>query len=540
MKTPTQNTASSVSASVADAQAGIDRRTFVKTAALAGAGIAMGSTLASAADPASAIASASGGKRKRYAIVGCGGRHRMYLNAILGQYKDVAELVGVCDINKGRAARSVKAAKEAGVTIKSYCPKDGANPKKPNFDRYIPEFETMIKETKPDVVVVTTTDCAHDIYIVKAMEMGCDAITEKPMTITADKCQRILDAKKRTGKKVRVTFNYRYSPPRTQVKDLLMSGAIGDILSVDFTWLLNTRHGADYFRRWHSNKINSGGLMIHKATHHFDLVNWWLSASPVEVTAVGKREFYTPSMIKRFGLKGPGERCMTCPEGDKCGFFIDLPGTSGIKSMYLDNEKYDGYMRDRCVFRPDIDIEDTMNVIVKYDTGATLSYTLNAFNAWEGYQIAFNGTKGRLEHSIVEQIYMNAADGDDKQGAIKAGGTVVRVIPLRDPATEHTPWKGTGSHGGGDVVMLNDVFLPNPPADKYQRDSDERGGAESILIGAAANISFKTGKPVKIADMVKGLTKPPYPAMPTSKDPVEMPRRLQGNVLTRPAPKKKA
>ena len=77
-----------------------------------------------------------------------------------------------------------------------------------------------------------------------------------------------------------MTFNYRYSPPRTQVKDLLMSGVIGDILSVDFHWMLDTHHGADYFRRWHRNKQNSGGLMVHKATHHFDLVNWWLSSVP--------------------------------------------------------------------------------------------------------------------------------------------------------------------------------------------------------------------------------------------------------------------
>jgi predicted dehydrogenase len=78
-----------------------------------------------------------------------------------------------------------------------------------------------------------------------------------------------------------VTFNYRYSPFRSQVKELLMSGEIGDVLSVDFHWLLNTVHGADYFRRWHSNKAISGGLMVHKATHHFDLVNWWLSDMPV-------------------------------------------------------------------------------------------------------------------------------------------------------------------------------------------------------------------------------------------------------------------
>ena len=163
----------------------------------------------------------------------------------------------------------------------------------------------MLKELKPDCVIVTCPDAFHDDYIVRALDAGCDCITEKPLTTTPEKAQRIVDACKRNNRHVRVLFNYRYSPPRTQVKDLLMSGAIGDVMSVDFHWLLNTLHGADYFRRWHSHKAISGGLMIHKATHHFDLVNWWLGSEPEIVQAYGKREFYTPAMAKRMGLEEP-------------------------------------------------------------------------------------------------------------------------------------------------------------------------------------------------------------------------------------------
>ena len=163
----------------------------------------------------------------------------------------------------------------------------------------------MLKELKPDCVIVTCPDAFHDDYIVRALDAGCDCITEKPLTTTPEKAQRILDACKRNNRHVRVLFNYRYSPPRTQIKDLLMSGAIGDVLSVDFHWLLNTSHGADYFRRWHSQKEISGGLMIHKATHHFDLVNWWLGSDPEIVMAYGKKEFYTPAMAKRMGLAEP-------------------------------------------------------------------------------------------------------------------------------------------------------------------------------------------------------------------------------------------
>jgi len=149
--------------------------------------------------------------------------------------------------------------------------------------------------------------------------------------------------------------------------------------------------------------------MVHKATHHFDLVNWWLGDVPELVMAHGKREFYLPETARRLGLSGPHERCLTCPEKSKCTFALDIAADPAFKSLYLDNEAHDGYYRDRCVFRPEIDIEDTMNVIVSYRKGTTLSYSLNAFNAWEGYRIAFNGTKGRIEHEIVEQAFAAGA-----------------------------------------------------------------------------------------------------------------------------------
>ena len=246
--------------------------------------------------------------KKRYAQVGVGSRSLMYTDAILHEFTATSELVGLCDNNEGRLRLRAALAREQGVEVKTYP---------------AGEFEGMIRETRPDVVIVTTRDSTHDEYICRAMELGCDVITEKPMTTDAEKCQRIIDTQRRTGRKCRVTFNYRYSPPRTQVKELLMSGVIGEVLSVDFHWLLDTRHGADYYRRWHRNKANSGGLMVHKATHHFDLINWWLSAVPVEVFASGSKKFYTPQTAERYGLTKRGERCHGCPEAGRCPF---LPG----------------------------------------------------------------------------------------------------------------------------------------------------------------------------------------------------------------------
>ncbi len=459
------------------------------------------------ASPSRSVSPASG--RRRYAIVGTGSRHELYQDGIEKTHTASAQLVGICDSNPGRLEVARQRSRVNGA------------PMPPGYPAA--DFGRMLAEAKPDVVIVTTTDAAHHDYIVRAMDAGCDVITEKPMTTDADKCRQILDAQRRTGRRCRVTFNYRYSPPRSQVKDILMSGEIGEVLSVDFHWLLNTHHGADYFRRWHSHKKNSGGLMVHKSTHHFDLVNWWLGAMPVTVMATGKREFYTPQMAHRLGLQGPHDRCHTCPESRQCGFFMDLAASPSLKALYLDCEKHDGYFRDRCVFRPDIDIEDTMNVMVGYDNGATLSYSLNAFNAWEGYTVAFNGTKGRLEHTIVESVYVNGTES--VQGGIAADGVSTRVIPLRSEARDVVPWTAEGDHGGGDRLMLEDIFLPELPADKYLRAADERAGACSILVGIAANRCFETGRSVKISELVPGLARPDYAPMPPRDAPLPMPTR---------------
>ncbi|RYY24500.1 MAG: Gfo/Idh/MocA family oxidoreductase [Sphingomonadales bacterium] len=466
-------------------------------------GLAAGMATATALE---AQAATAGPKRKRYVAVGTGSRSRMFQEALWGPQKAHGELVATCDINPGRLDYVARRAAEAGVAApKPYLAAD---------------FDKMLREMKPDAVIVTPPDALHDDYIVRALDAGCDVITEKPMTTTAAKAQRIIDAVKRSGKQVRVTFNYRYSPFRSQIKELLMSGEIGDILSVDFHWLLNTVHGADYFRRWHADKAISGGLMVHKSTHHFDLVNWWLSDMPVEVSAVGKREFYTPAMGRRLGLKETHKRCLTCTEKADCSFYFDLAADPGLKALYLDNEKYDGYHRDQCVWREGITIEDTMNVIARYSGGATLSYSLNAFNAWEGYTVAFNGTKGRIEHSVVEDAVVagaTKATGDDR--------IQTRVIPMRGQPRIIEPWTGSGGHGGGDAVMLADIFDPGAKADPLMRAADHRGGAASILVGVAANRCFETGQPVKIADLVTGLDWPDYPKMPNHTDPVPMPRQ---------------
>jgi predicted dehydrogenase len=447
--------------------------------------------------------------KKRYAQVGVGSRSVMYSEAVVESFANQCELVGLCDSNEGRLRLQAAWARERGVNVPTY----GED-----------AFDRMIAETKPDVVIVTTMDSTHDSYICRALESGCDVMTEKPMTTDEHKCQHILDAKKKTGRRIIVAFNYRYALPRTQVKDLLMSGVIGNVVSVDFHWLLDTRHGADYFRRWHRNKRNSGGLMVHKATHHFDLVNWWLSTTPEVVYATGTRNFYVPETAERYGLAKRGERCLDCPEAERCPFYMDMRPYPGLKSMYLDAEQYDGYFRDRCVFSAEIDIEDTMDVAVIYRNGARMSYSLHAFMPWEGYSVAFNGTKGRLEHTCMETAYFSG-DGS-VPGELQPEGTKIRIYPHFRSGYEVEVWHSKGGHGGGDPIMLQALFACESPEDKYRRAADERAGAWSILTGIAANRSIEGGQPVRITELVHGLEEPDYPPMPSPAEPLELPAEV--------------
>jgi predicted dehydrogenase len=438
---------------------------------------------------------------RRYALIGAGARAGLYIDAIAGQYGASARLVGLCDQNAGRLELARRRVNELGGGDPAVC---------------LPgNFETMLAATGAQIVFVATPDANHHEYIVRAMNAGCDVISEKPLTTTPESCEKIMAARARTGRKCRVIFNLRYSPTCLQVKQLLSRGEIGAILSVDFHWMLDTAHGADYFRRWHSHKVNSGGLMIHKATHHFDLANWWIGGLPASVYATGKREFYTPHTARALGLADAHERCLTCPESDRCSFRLDLPVDPILRSLYLEQEGYDGYIRDRCVFRRDIDIEDNMNVLVRYDTGATLTYSLNAFSAWEGYTVAFNGTGGRLEYRF--------GDAPTAAGEKRANAVRLTIVPLRGAVREITPAIETGRHQGGDGIMLDDLLLDSPPPDPYLRAADERAGAAAALVGMAANRCFNTNQPVEIASLVAGLRRPDYSPMPSAGTTVPMP-----------------
>lgn len=146
---------------------------------------------------------------KKYAMIGLGGRSSFFYTALAKDFKSTSVIVGLYDTNQTRMDVA-----NANLGFLSY-------PSAPIPTYKAQYFDKMMVETKPDEVIITTMDRTHDIYIIRALELGCNVITEKTMTIDEVRSKAIIDAVDKTGKKVRVTFNYRYAPHNTKVFELL-------------------------------------------------------------------------------------------------------------------------------------------------------------------------------------------------------------------------------------------------------------------------------------------------------------------------------
>jgi predicted dehydrogenase len=435
---------------------GVTRRAFVTAVG----GAAVGTALAGSSTGAAQA-------KRRYAIIGTGVRGiGMWGRPVLQQYSDVVEMVGLCDINPLRVE---VAKRQMGASC-------------PTFT----DFDKMMETAKPDLLMITTVDGVHSHYIVKALERGIDVMTEKPMVTDEVQCQAVLDAEKKAGRSIIVTFNYRYAPKHQTIKELLMSGAIGKVTSVDFSWYLDTAHGADYFRRWHRLRAKSGSLWVHKASHHFDLINWWLDADPVTVSAFGG--------LQNYGTSGPFRHttCRGCPHQSKCSYFWDITKNKDLMDLYVGCESADGYTRDGCVYKEDIDIFDTMNAIVRYSNGVSMSYSVNTFMPIEGYRVAFNGTKGRFEIRDFERQAWDAGT-DTEMYLIHNFGKRERIEPKGS---------NTGGHGGGDT-RLRDLIFRKVDAPAHMRLPNSRAGATACLTGIAARRSIDEKRPIQIADLVR-------------------------------------
>ncbi len=415
---------------------------------------------------------------KRYVVMGTGARGvGMFARPLAEDFPGQAELVGLCDANPLRVA--------AAAAMLPVSP--------PQFT----DFQEMLAAVDPDGVIVATRDSTHAEYVVAALQAGKRAISEKPLCTTAEQCRAILAAAADSDGLCRVTHNARYGAAEGQIKSMLDAGRLGRVRFMQFDETLDRCHGADYFRRWHRFRAHSGGLLVHKACHHFDVLNWWAGSRPQRVSAQGALSFY--------GANGPFHhaRCRGCPHAQRCDFHADMFKLERYRKLYLEAESADGYFRDGCVFDPAIDIADQMSVHIRYDGGIEVAYTLTAYSPYESQRTIIEGSEGRLEYFSrsntgwvvdakplpgIEQLATERLE-------LYLPGTGRQEVPIR---------RVEGGHGGADPQLRAEFFARPWEAEPTERMASVEQAVQAVLVGAAANESMATGQPVEVQQLLEG------------------------------------
>jgi predicted dehydrogenase len=367
-------------------------------------------------------------------------------------------------------------------------------------------IEQMIEETRPDTLIVAGPDVTHCDHIVAGLGAGCDVIVEKPMVINCEQVRRVQEAELMSGRRVRVTHNYRYTPTHRRLKRMILGGELGRIVNVEFTYNLDNWHGSSYFYRWNRLREMSGGLSIHKCCHHFDLANWWVGDIPSEVFAFGGLNYYGPNgALRPRDSQGdplpPEEEQRQCPVFQKHYAEKADPEnpqvTTGWDDFALPYDKQYPPDQRRFIYDDEIQIEDTYSVAVRYRGGATMAYSCNFCTPWEGYTLGINGTKGR-----VEVIHRSDPDPTGKTNPASEAG-LITFYPLFGGKQLIEIPPVPGGHGGADIGIQNDLFIgESPESQELGLLAGSEAGSYAIAMGEAVWKSIATGQPMSIEKLL--------------------------------------
>jgi len=322
--------------------------------------------------------------------------------------------------------------------------------------------EGLLRDPEVEAVVITTPDSTHREVLEKVLKAGKHAICEKPMATSIDDAVAMTRMAMRTDKIVQIGFMLRYAPFFVKLKELIAAGVIGELLQVNATEIVEYRHGASYFRRWHRFKSYSGGLLVHKACHTLDVINWIVDSPPHWVSAVGG--------IDTFNYKaGAADLCRdcrhlpTCPgayrEGMKNWLYLSRPERNGPKS----------HSRDLCVYNIEKDSVDNAVMHAEYENGVRLAYSFATTGARHERHVLLVGQAG--------QIHAGQADG-----------TIVIEPVGGKPETITLPEELRGEHGGGDRPLMESFFSCVASGEKPV--ADVLAGLYSVSLGVAATQSI--------------------------------------------------
>lgn len=319
-----------------------------------------------------------------------------------------------------------------------------------------------------DFVLLATPNYLHADYAEAVCEAGLGLLIEKPMAVNVRDLNRIVAAERRTGVKVFVGFCMRYNRMFAKAKELLRSGVVGRARLVSFQDYYALGRG--YFRGRNRFERFSGGLLVEKACHSFDLIGWLLEAVPVRVSCFGKLSVFTPR-------EGAGETCSQCKLADSC---------------YDYAQKTSDGREPLCVYNSEKDVDDTDAVLIDYDSGALASYVECFYSPTVERRFSLVGDEGELM-------------GSEERGLIeyrRLGGNHWERIDI-----EYNP----GGHRGADPLMVTAAI------EYFRGEADEEAGVGSeagrlaVVTALAAQRSAKEGRIVTIEETAADETAGAFP-----------------------------
>ncbi len=383
----------------------------------------------------------------RIGVIGTGQRGCGYIRMALST--PGVELAALCDTHAGR--------------MRDFAVRLDCSEEVPQYT----DVETMLAECPMDAVVITVPDFRHAEVAVAALRSDKHIMLEKPMAPTVEECRRILAEIKPGGPFVQLGFVMREHPLYRKIRELVMSGKLGQVMSMAAEENLGVMHGASYMRRWHRKVSNSGGFVLAKCSHDLDLLSWIAGSPVLKVSSFGGCDFFRPEK-QRAGY------CSQCDDR-KCRFRFQ--GEMVVMSdQEKDSPSENGF--DLCVYNSDKDVVDNQLTMLEYSNGIRASFALNLFAPQAGRSLKIIGSDAYLTADTVSNlIEITSSNGGDKE-----------VYDCR-------PTNGSG-HGGSDQLFFDEFVHCIRSGERPK--CDYRAGLAATVVGNAIEQARVTGQSVQI------------------------------------------
>lgn len=410
-------------------------------------------------------------------VIGAGGRGRVYAQ-YAEKFPKSMKVVGVADLNPNRRRAM---AKRHNI------------PAENQFGHY---NDALARPKIADAVVIATPDSLHYEPCMKALALGYDVLLEKPVAPTEKECRDIMKQAHKYNRIVAVCHVLRYAPYFVALKQVVDSGAIGDLVNVQHFEPIEYCHMAhSYVRGNWPNSKTSTPIILAKSCHDLDIMRWIIGKHCESIAAEGSLYLFRPENMP----KGATERCIDnigggdCPHEKECPFSskhiymekkhhlgpFDLPR----KDTALIREKLKTTNYGRCVFRCNNDQCDHYVTIMKFENNITASFSMDAFTPYGGRRTRIMGTKGFIEGDMNKFTFYDFRTGHKSVWDQKV--------------SEVAEYKGSG-HGGGDHLLVRDFVRAVSAQDANMLSSTIDVSIESHVMGFMAEKSRKSNKKVSI------------------------------------------